>query len=270
MACAKAALLRHILLVGMVALVLTIVLLSDRQARVAGDRLQVALPLAGLACAIATGDGVRYTGRYLLLEAGIKGPKYALGDAPLNRRPNGGTRGFPSGHTAAASFGATALVTGCLSASPGAQAVAVMSAGFVGGSRIDAEKHTIWQTLAGALLGYGVIALRLGGFDRAFARLWKGTGRRIAREARRMRGRRRRWARLAALATATALSVAGARAEVGYMDFAGDMAAPRTTAGAHRPGVEQGDRRQGPAGQDAGPWCPGGGGGLRPGAQSGQ
>jgi|GEM_PF-3720029 len=84
-----------------------------------------------MACAIR--------GRYLLLEAAIKGPKFGLGDAPINQRPSGGGHGFPSGHTAATSFGATALVMGCLRDSPGAQALAVLSAGFVGGSRIDAD-----------------------------------------------------------------------------------------------------------------------------------
>ena len=43
----------------------------------------------------------------------------------------------------------------CLTGSPVAKALVIISAGFVGGSRIDSDRHDIWQVLAGALLGWG-------------------------------------------------------------------------------------------------------------------
>lgn len=173
-------LLRPAALSAMLALVLLSVTVADGRARRTGDHLQIALPAAGLVCAATRGQAPLYAGRYLLLEAGIKLPKAALGQRPINRRPDGGSHGFPSGHTAAASFGASALVSSCLRDSPGAQAVAVLSAGFVGASRIDAGRHTIWQTLAGAVLGWLVATLKLAAFDRAVAAAWTRIGARLA------------------------------------------------------------------------------------------
>ncbi|MEM6637150.1 MAG: phosphatase PAP2 family protein [Pseudomonadota bacterium] len=146
-----------------------------------GDNYQIALPLIGLGCAVAEGQGVRYFGRYLLLETFIKGPKYGLGDAEINKRPNGNDKGFPSGHTAAAAFGATALVQTCLKHSKTAQAAAILGAGFVGASRIEAGKHTIWQVLAGAVIGWLVQALSLVAFDRLVRRAWDGASIRLRR-----------------------------------------------------------------------------------------
>ncbi len=122
---------------------------------------------------------MQYLGRYVLLETIVKGSKFGLGDAPINQRPNGGNKGFPSGHTAAASFGATALITTCLKSSHVAQMVAVVAAGFVGTSRVDAGKHTPWQVLAGALVGWATQILALTAFDRAFRRAMRWTGRQI-------------------------------------------------------------------------------------------
>ncbi|PTW47803.1 PAP2 superfamily protein [Rhodovulum kholense] len=172
-------LIRPAALSAMLALVLLSAALSEGRARRIGDHLQIALPAAGLVCAATRGQARVYAGRYLLLEAGIKFPKALLGDLPVNLRPNGGGHGFPSGHTAAAAFGASALVAGCLRDSPGAQAVAVMSAGFVGASRIDAGRHTIWQTLAGAVLGWLVATVKLIAFDRAVVAIWARAGARL-------------------------------------------------------------------------------------------
>ena len=142
-----------------------------------GDSIQNALPVAGLVCAAAGGGTADYLLRSLVLAAGIHGPKNALGDAPLNRRPNGSDEGFPSGHTAAATFGASAIVRTCVSHAPVFQAAVVVAAGFVGTSRVDAGKHTIWQVLAGAI--WGLLA------DRAFRGLgrgsWSAVRRRLSR-----------------------------------------------------------------------------------------
>lgn len=135
-------------------MVVSLFLISARNVERIGDHIQIALPLTGLACAVGSGQGLQYFGRYVLLEVGIKGPKYALGDAQINQRPNGSTRGFPSGHTAAATFGAVGLTQTCLRNSPAGQAIVIVAAGFTGASRMDAGQHTIWQVLAGALWGW--------------------------------------------------------------------------------------------------------------------
>lgn len=133
------------------AVILAVALLTGLQSERLGDRYQVALPLMGLACAAVSGSAPEYVLRYAVLWTGIRAGKNALGRHPVNIRPRGGDGGMPSGHTASASFGASALVHGCFAASPPAQMAAVVAAGFTGASRIDAGKHTIWQVLAGAL-----------------------------------------------------------------------------------------------------------------------
>lgn len=138
----------------MLALLLT-VLLTAPVAERWGDRLQIVLPVAGLGCSLLSGGTGEYLLRFLTMEAVVHGSKNALGDVAINRRPNGGLQGFPSGHTAAATFGASALVHDCIQGSIAAKAVVLIAAGFTGASRIDADKHTIWQVLAGVLVGWG-------------------------------------------------------------------------------------------------------------------
>ena len=157
---------------GIIALVAVVFLISGPNAERIGDRFQITLPLFALACAAAEGRAVQLVGRYVLLEVFIKTPKHTLGMTPINVRPNGKDAGFPSGHTAVATFGATALVQSCLKDSPSAQAVAIMAAGFTGASRISSDNHNIWQVLAGAILGFCIQFLGLAAFDRAFSKLW--------------------------------------------------------------------------------------------------
>ena len=128
-----------------------------------GDRLQVALPVAGLVCAIANGDAASYMLRFIGTNAAVHGLKRGLGDADINRRPSGSLQGFPSGHTAAAAFGASYLVHQCVQRNKALQGVAVFSAAYVGASRIEAGKHFLFQVMFGALLGWlgerGVVML---------------------------------------------------------------------------------------------------------------
>ena len=151
---------------------LVAVVLSDRSADKIGDNVQLALPLAGLACAMAEGRGPEYFGRVLLLNTILHSSKTALGDLPINMRPGGSDGGFPSGHTSAAVFGAVTLIQGCLSGSKTAQAVAAISAGFVGAVRVEVKAHTAWQVLAGGVFGW-VMTLSVFAFaDRAFRWFW--------------------------------------------------------------------------------------------------
>lgn len=167
-------------IVAMVAIGL-IVLTSGRVPERIGDKLQVGLPVAALGCAIAGGDGLRFFGRYLLLEAGIKIPKFALGDTAINQRPNGNLQGFPSGHTAASTFGATALAATCMNQSKLGQGTVLMAAAFTGSSRIESEKHNIWQVLAGAVWGWFAQAAALTWFDRKMRRVFESIGRLFGR-----------------------------------------------------------------------------------------
>ncbi|MBF9035052.1 phosphatase PAP2 family protein [Rhodobacterales bacterium HKCCE2091] len=152
-----------------------------------GDRLQVTLPLAGFGCAIAGGQGVRYTGRFLLTTVSYRASKHGLGEAQLNARPNGGFEGFPSGHTTAAAFGAAGLARTCLSANPPAQAVVGLAAGLVGGTRIDVGAHNVWQVLAGAIWGWVLQVATLTAFDNWFRRVAAAMGRGMLRAVRAVR-----------------------------------------------------------------------------------
>ena len=120
-----------------------------------GDRLQIALPSIAFACSVLNGSGGEYVLRFATMMIVAHGSKHALGQAPINIRPDGGDLGFPSAHTSASALGASSIVHDCFTGSPVAKALVVISAGFVGGSRIDSDRHDIWQVLAGALLGWG-------------------------------------------------------------------------------------------------------------------
>ncbi len=120
-----------------------------------GDRIQIALPLMAGACAATKGALAEQVGRFAGSMVVVHGLKNGLGDAPLNQRPNGRDRGFPSGHTAAAAFGASYLVRECATLLPYAGPAAVLAAGFVGGSRLDANRHDLPQVMAGAVVGIG-------------------------------------------------------------------------------------------------------------------
>jgi membrane-associated phospholipid phosphatase len=131
------------------------VLLSPRHAETYGDRIQVMLPVLAWACAGNVGAGAEFLLRYGVMFTLAHATKGVLDEAPVNQRPGGGGKGFPSAHTSTAVLGASGLVHTCLRNQPLAQGVVLLAAGFVGASRIEAGKHDIWQVLAGALLGWG-------------------------------------------------------------------------------------------------------------------
>ena len=130
-------------------------LICEPGSRKYGDRLQIVLPTVAWACAAMNGSALEYAARFTAMLVVTHTSKSALGLSAINQRPSGGSKGFPSAHTSAAAFGASSLVYECLGAHPAAKAMIVMAAAFVGGSRIEAQRHTIWQVLAGGLLGWG-------------------------------------------------------------------------------------------------------------------
>jgi membrane-associated phospholipid phosphatase len=88
-----------------------------------GDALQIVFPGIALGCAAARGKTVESLGRFVVLPAGIRGPKHVPGDSPISQRPDGGDRGFPSGHAAVATFGAVQLLQHCAALDPVTRAV---------------------------------------------------------------------------------------------------------------------------------------------------
>ena len=132
----------------------------DEHGKGIGTNMQIALPLLAWGCEAMNGNGAEYFLRFGVMFATLRTSKFVLGDRSINQRPNGGSEGFPSGHTATAVFGASSLAQTCLKAHPVGQGVVLIAAAFTGTSRVTSGWHDIWQTLAGALLGWGA--------DRAF------------------------------------------------------------------------------------------------------
>jgi membrane-associated phospholipid phosphatase len=137
-----------------------VILVTPPNAEKYGDRLQIALPLLALGCNVATGGAGDYAVRFFSMLFTVHASKNILGDAEINQRPRGGGHGFPSAHTAAATIGASNLVHECIGNSPVTKIAVVLTAAFVGTSRVDAGAHTIWQVLVGAM--WALL------FDRAF------------------------------------------------------------------------------------------------------
>ncbi len=153
-----------------IGLLIAVIVISPPSSRIYGDRLQVALPMLAWGCSVLNNSGRELVVRFAATMGVVHASKAALGDAPINQRPSGRLAGFPSGHTTAAAFGASSLVHACLKGHPAAKTVVVVAAAFVGGSRIDAGAHNIWQVLAGWLLGWaGERVLRHDGPARSFA-----------------------------------------------------------------------------------------------------
>lgn len=142
-----------------------------------GSALQVVLPLMAVGCAATRGKAVESLGQFAVLQVGLKGSKHVFAESPIGQRPNGGNRGFPSGHTAVATFGAVQMIKHCATLHPVTRAAAVVAAAFTGGSRIESGRHTLWQTMAGAIWGWAIASLPLAG------------GRGACRWIRRVRGR---------------------------------------------------------------------------------
>lgn len=212
------------------AIVATLVL-TEPSVRRYGDNLQIALPLLAWGCSATSGGGKEFAVRFVTMFGITHGSKRLLGDAPVNQRPNGGDEGFPSGHTSAAALGASSLAHDCLRKNPVAQGVVLLSAAFVGGSRIEVGAHTIWQVLAGGLLGWGCDRLLransaarrwvVSGLNRtgaAFSRGLSMTARAIQR------------AVLAFVASLTVvLAAESAHAEIEISAYTGGQTAPHST-----------------------------------------
>lgn len=134
-----------------------------------GDAVQVALPLAALACAAHHGRGGETALGFAVQAAVVNGSKAALGGAKINQRPDGSARGFPSGHSAAAMYGAANLAKFCYQTRPALQFASYSLALAVGLSRMDANRHTGLQVAAGLAVGYFANGLRLAPSDQGLS-----------------------------------------------------------------------------------------------------
>lgn len=144
-----------------------------------GSALQVVLPLIALGCAASRGETVDSLGRFVVLQMGIKGPKYLIGESPISRRPDGGDNGLPSGHTAVATFGALQMIKHCAALHPVTRATGIAAATFTGGSRIESGRHSLWQAMAGGVWGWAIACLPLAGLKAAGRWLRKVRGRHV-------------------------------------------------------------------------------------------
>ncbi|MDM7458168.1 MAG: phosphatase PAP2 family protein [Paracoccus sp. (in: a-proteobacteria)] len=125
-----------------------------------GTVMKYALPAAAAICAgrdDRLGDlalrGLTQAAIVLVLKSVTDGT--ALGQRPATAGRNGGGRGFPSGHTAAAGFGAADLAGKCWRDDPAAGLAAYGAVGLTAASRVAAGQHNIAQVAAGAAIGLG-------------------------------------------------------------------------------------------------------------------
>lgn len=127
-----------------------------------GTAMKYGLPLAAAVCAADQDRLEDFAVRGVLQAALVWGMKHALDGEPISRRPNGEGKGFPSGHTASAFFGASDLAGKCFDDRPEAGALAYGAAGLTGWSRIEAGKHDFNQVAVGALIGFSFGAADFG------------------------------------------------------------------------------------------------------------
>ncbi|WP_210414126.1 phosphatase PAP2 family protein [Luteithermobacter gelatinilyticus] len=117
----------------------------------AGDVLRAIIPLAGLGATLFYEDGSEGPLQFIQSYAVTQIVTHGLKGAIDKRRPNGECcEAFPSGHTSTAFMGAAFIHKryGWDYALP-----AYLGAGFVGYSRIHADKHDMADVLVGAAIG---------------------------------------------------------------------------------------------------------------------
>lgn len=119
-----------------------------------GTAMKYGLPLAAAVCAADQNRFEDFAVRGVLQAALVWGMKEYFDSAPISRRP--------SGHTAAAFFGAADLAGKCFDDRPGAGAFAYGAAALTGWSRVSAGQHTPQQVWSGALIGLSFGAASFG------------------------------------------------------------------------------------------------------------
>nr|WP_318272772.1 phosphatase PAP2 family protein [Paracoccus saliphilus] len=127
-----------------------------------GTTMKYGMPLAAAVCA-ADQDRLEDFAIRGAVQVGLVLALKALTDGSgLGQRPTGEGRGFPSGHAAAAGFGAADLAGKCFVDEPALGAVAYGAAGLTAFSRVQAGEHSTEQALAGSLIGISLGAASFG------------------------------------------------------------------------------------------------------------
>ncbi|MEF9602386.1 phosphatase PAP2 family protein [Paracoccus sp. PXZ] len=136
-----------------------------------GTTMKYGLPLAAAVCAADQDRLEDFAVRGVLQAALVWGMKAFFDGQPISRRPSGEGKGFPSGHTAAAFFGAADLAGKCFDDRPEAGALAYGAAGLTGWSRVHAGEHTPAQVFGGVLLGisFGAASFGIGSEGGSFS-----------------------------------------------------------------------------------------------------
>lgn len=119
-----------------------------------GTAMKYGLPLAAAVCAADQDRFEDFAVRGILQAVVVLGLKTWLDGTPMSVRPSGEGRGYPSGHTAAAFFGASDLAGKCFEDDRAAGAALYGAAGATGWSRVHAGEHTVQQVMTGALVGF--------------------------------------------------------------------------------------------------------------------
>ena len=130
---------------------------SEKNHKIAGDVLVTSLPAIALGSTLIWKDDQKGTLQFAKTLATTALSTYALKLIINKERPNGESlNSFPSGHTSIA-FASAGFMQKRYGWKVGIPAYAL--AGYVGYSRIKANKHDGWDVLAGAILGTGIAYL---------------------------------------------------------------------------------------------------------------
>ncbi|WP_245894681.1 phosphatase PAP2 family protein [Paracoccus indicus] len=134
-----------------------------------GTTMKYGLPLAAAVCAVDQGRFEDFAIRGAAQAVFVLGLKAVFDGTDIGMRPSGAGRGFPSGHSAAAGFGAGDLAGKCFDDSA-LGAAAYGAAGLTAASRVHAGEHTPAQVLAGSLIGisFGAASFGFGGEEASF------------------------------------------------------------------------------------------------------
>lgn len=127
-----------------------------------GTAMKYGLPAAAALCAARDDRLEDFAVRGIVQLAVVWGLKAWTDGSPVGRRPDGGGKGFPSGHAATAAFGAADLAGKCFRNKPLAGAAAYGAAGLTAASRVYAGEHTLEQALTGSLIGFSFGAASFG------------------------------------------------------------------------------------------------------------
>ncbi|WP_410219385.1 phosphatase PAP2 family protein [Paracoccus sp. (in: a-proteobacteria)] len=127
-----------------------------------GTAMKYGLPLAAAVCAADQDRLEDFALRGAVQAVVVLGLKSLFDNSSLGQRPTGQGRGFPSGHSAAAGFGAADLAGKCWKDEPPLGVAAYGAAGLTAYSRVHAGEHTSAQVMSGAVIGITLGAANFG------------------------------------------------------------------------------------------------------------